>query len=265
MDLGSRIRFLAGHLPTVLTRDDLCIELCTLLNDADRCQEALNLILNRHFHPWEGGEGKVTGQYAFALTRIGLISLEQGDAGTAASMFRRALSYPEKLGEGKLEGKKDNHLYYFLGQAERRLGHNDVALACLRQAAEGDEEPASAMYYNDQPADMIFYEGMAARALGDEAHARSRFHKLIAYGAQTVICRLNVHKIYMNCIKYLRYVREALHQIAHLFNYVHLAFPPVISATPLRIAEPCFCFIVSNHSGVALGFPPFLKFLCCKL
>ena len=182
MDLGSRIRFLAGHLPTVLTRDDLCIELCTLLNDADRCQEALNLILNRHFHPWEGGEGKVTGQYAFALTRIGLISLEQGDAGTAASMFRRALSYPEKLGEGKLEGKKDNHLYYFLGQAERRLGHNDVALACLRQAAEGDEEPASAMYYNDQPADMIFYEGMAARALGDEAHARSRFHKLIAYG-----------------------------------------------------------------------------------
>lgn len=37
------------------------------------------------------------------------------------------------------------------------------------------------MYYNDQPADMILYQGLAARALGDETHARSRFHKLIAY------------------------------------------------------------------------------------
>ena len=38
------------------------------------------------------------------------------------------------------------------------------------------------MYYNDQPAELILYEGLASRALGDEAHARSRFYKLISYG-----------------------------------------------------------------------------------
>ncbi len=38
------------------------------------------------------------------------------------------------------------------------------------------------MYYNDQPAELILYEGLASRALGDEDHARSRFYKLISYG-----------------------------------------------------------------------------------
>ena len=38
------------------------------------------------------------------------------------------------------------------------------------------------MYYNDQPADMILYQGLANRALGREERARSRFHTLISYG-----------------------------------------------------------------------------------
>jgi len=38
------------------------------------------------------------------------------------------------------------------------------------------------MYYNDQPADMIFYQGLAHKALGRSEKAASRFHKLISYG-----------------------------------------------------------------------------------
>ena len=38
------------------------------------------------------------------------------------------------------------------------------------------------MYYNDQPADMILYQGLANRALGREDKARSRFFRLISYG-----------------------------------------------------------------------------------
>ena len=38
------------------------------------------------------------------------------------------------------------------------------------------------MYYNDQPAEMILYQGLAALALGNQEHASARFHKLIAYG-----------------------------------------------------------------------------------
>ena len=38
------------------------------------------------------------------------------------------------------------------------------------------------MYYNDQPADMILYQGLAHRALGREEAALARFHKLVVYG-----------------------------------------------------------------------------------
>lgn len=38
------------------------------------------------------------------------------------------------------------------------------------------------MYYNDQPADMILYQGLANRALGRQERANSRFFKLISYG-----------------------------------------------------------------------------------
>lgn len=38
------------------------------------------------------------------------------------------------------------------------------------------------MFYNDQPADMILYQGLANRALGREDAAKARFHKLIDYG-----------------------------------------------------------------------------------
>ena len=38
------------------------------------------------------------------------------------------------------------------------------------------------MYYNDQPPDMIFYQGMAWLQLGNEREANRRFNKLVDYG-----------------------------------------------------------------------------------
>ena len=46
----------------------------------------------------------------------------------------------------------------------------------------GTDEPAGMMYYNDQPADMIFYQGLALEKLGRPVEGRARFHKLLDYG-----------------------------------------------------------------------------------
>ena len=40
------------------------------------------------------------------------------------------------------------------------------------------------MYYNDQPADMIFYKGLAKGELGKTEEANSCFYKLLNYGKQ---------------------------------------------------------------------------------
>ncbi|MBQ8092766.1 MAG: DUF5107 domain-containing protein [Clostridia bacterium] len=177
-----RFSFLDAHRETAFKRDDLYIEYCTLLNDLGRYQEALDLIMAHTFHPWEGGEGKVTTQYAAALTQLGIRALSDGNAAKAKDLFEKALVFPHNLGEGKLEGAKDNNIHFYLGMAEKALGHETESRHQLELAAAGSEEPASAMYYNDQPADMILYQGLAHRALGREDLARGRFYKLISYG-----------------------------------------------------------------------------------
>ena len=187
-----RFAFLDSHKETVFVRDDLTVEYCTLFNSMGRYEDALAIIENRKFHPWEGGEGKVTTQYAFALTQLGVRALKAGDAETAKALLTRALTFPHNLGEGKLEGAKDNNIHYWLGLAEQALGSTEEAQRHLELAAEGDEEPASAMYYNDQPADMILYQGLANRALGREVRALSRFHKLIAYGEKHYYDRVKI-------------------------------------------------------------------------
>ncbi len=179
-----RFAFLDAHKKIALTRDDLYIEYVTLLNDLGRYQEAYDLIKAHQFHPWEGGEGKVTGQYATALTQLALQKMAAGDAETAKDLLQKALRFPRNLGEGKLEGAKDNNIYYYLGLAEQKLGNSQKATAYFTRAAAGDEEPANPMYYNDQPADMILFEGLAARALGDAARAEDKFQKLVHYGEE---------------------------------------------------------------------------------
>ena len=182
MPVEDRLAFLDAHRDVAFRRDDLYIEYCALLNDLGRHQEALDLIMAHTFHPWEGGEGKVTTQYAAALTQMGRIALTAGDPATAKALLERALVFPHHLGEGKLEGAKDNNIHYYLGLAERALGHEAEAVRHLELAAVGEGEPAGMMYYNDQPADMILYQGLANRALGREDRASSRFYKLISYG-----------------------------------------------------------------------------------
>ena len=180
--IEDRFAFLEAHRKVAFQRDDLYTEYCALLNDMGRYQEALDLILAHTFHPWEGGEGKVTTQYAVALTQLGIQALQSGDSAKAKELLERALVFPHNLGEGKLEGAKDNDIHYYLGLVERTLGNEKESLRQLELAAAGDEEPASALYYNDQPADRILYQGLANQALEREERAKSRFYKLISYG-----------------------------------------------------------------------------------
>lgn len=177
-----RLAFLEENRPCVLMRDDLYVEYVKLLNLLGRPGEALCRIEERHFHPWEGGEGKVILQYIAALIGLAKRALRDGKYEDAAALLWRATMYPENLGEGKLAGAKENNIYYWLGVVYQRMGNSERARSCFEQAAQGDDEPAGMMYYNDQPPEMVFYKGLAIKALGREKDARRCFEKLIAYG-----------------------------------------------------------------------------------
>ena len=179
-----RLENYEAHQKLISGRDDLYIEYITLVNMCGDHEKAYQCIMGRKFHPWEGGEGKITTQYTIALLEMAKKALKKKNFTEAEKLLRAAFVYPENLGEGKLEGTKDNHLYYHLGLALEAQGKAKEAAECYRKATIGTDEPAGAMYYNDQPADMILYQGLAFLKLGKVKEARSRFYRLIDYGEQ---------------------------------------------------------------------------------
>lgn len=169
-----RLAFLDKHSNMVTQRDDLYLEYITLLNLTGKYDLALQLIMSRKFHPWEGGEGRVPEQYLFSNIALGI---KKDDLNYLLSAF----TYPHNLGEGKLYGAQENRQNYYLGCAYEKQGKSDLARECFRRASEGISEPASAMYYNDQPPETIFYQGMAHLKLDNRDSAENRFHRLIDY------------------------------------------------------------------------------------
>lgn len=177
-----RLAFLERNRDCAFLRDDLYIEFVTLKNLTGHPEEALNLIEARRFHPWEGGEGRVIAQYIASLMQLSKERIQKKAFAEAVELLNRATVYPENLGEGKLAGAKENDIYYWLGVSYAGLGDSERANECFLKAAQGDEEPAGMMYYNDQPPEMVFYKGLALRALGREVDAARCFGKLVEYG-----------------------------------------------------------------------------------
>lgn len=179
-----RLHQLEMHLPLVEERDDLYLERAALYNSLGEFEKSYDLLMSRKFHPWEGGEGKATGQYVFSLTERAKKAIRQNAFATAIDFLTRAQYYPQNLGEGKLYGAQENELFYWLGCAYEGLGLSDKAFECWEIASRGLKEPAPAIFYNDQQSDTIYFQGMALIRLNKREAARERFETLIRFGNQ---------------------------------------------------------------------------------
>jgi tetratricopeptide (TPR) repeat protein len=189
---ANRLANLESYWELVVTRDDLYLEYITLLNTLKQHEKAIALLSGHIFHPWEGGEGKVTGQYVFAHVELGKQYLFAQQGKEAVEMLQKALIYPENLGEGKLAGAQENNIHYYLGCAYESLSSYTAATDYFQMASSGLEDPTSAMFYNDQPPDMIFYQGLAWLKSGDEKQANRHFNKLIDYGERHLFDKVKI-------------------------------------------------------------------------
>lgn len=177
-----RLQKLEKYPELVADRDDLYLERATLCNQTGQFKKAYELIMSRKFHPWEGGEGKVTGQYVFSLTEMAKKAIQEKEYEIAIDLLTKAQTYPENLGEGKLSGAQENALNYWLGNAYSGLKKNKKAHQFWSIASSGISEPEPAIFYNDQQPDTIFYQGLALMKLDKKAEAKARFETLINFG-----------------------------------------------------------------------------------
>ena len=166
----------------VAERDDATLELCALLNQAGRVEDARAILAQRKFQPWEGGEGQALGQHVRTHLALGRAALRRGDADEAVRLFGAALQPPANLGEARHLLANPGDIYFWLGEAQAAAGARDVARQWWERAAatRGDFQEMSVQPFSE----LTFYAGRALQRLGRGAAARTLFRDLRAYAAE---------------------------------------------------------------------------------
>ena len=178
-----RLQQLESRKAVVFQRDDLTVELLSLWNGLGHYDDAAKVLGERVFHPWEGGEGKATGQYLLNQMHRALAAVGREEFPEAVSLLQQALIYPHNLGEGRLPGQTDNDIWYLLGYCAQRQGYHDEAQRYFARATRGGSTLDAGRYYNDQPVDYLFWQGMALKQLGERDDAEQLFHSFLQWVA----------------------------------------------------------------------------------
>jgi tetratricopeptide (TPR) repeat protein len=179
-----RLGFLKLHELLVKERDDLYIEYVGLYTLLGAVEEAKGLLLDRNFHPWEGGEGKVSGQYVNIHVELAKAAIAEGNSTSAIELLEKAKVYPHSLGEGKLYGTLENDIDYWIGCAYEGLDMMEQANEHWLKASATELELKPAVFYNDQQPEKIFYKALALTKLGRTEEAESCFFSFIKYGQE---------------------------------------------------------------------------------
>jgi tetratricopeptide (TPR) repeat protein len=136
------------------------------------------VLTKRRFHPWEGGEGLVSGQWVAANVGIARRVLADGRAEDAIAALHAAMDYPANLGEGKHLLTPEHEIHLLLGLAHRAAGSQDAARGWFeRAAADDDASTASA-------AEAVYWRALALRELGDETAATTLLGRLLRAARQ---------------------------------------------------------------------------------
>ncbi|MBE7499784.1 MAG: DUF5107 domain-containing protein [Verrucomicrobiales bacterium] len=207
---GRRLQELEQHLDLVRQRDDLSVELSALYNQVGRPAEALALIEQRRFQPWEGGEGGPLGQHVRAHLALGRRALQEALAQsprgslrrrsrgttvppghsspigqrleTARAHFQAALEAPPNLGEARHLLANPSDIHYWLGCAADALGDRAAARRHWRTAATfaGDFQAMRTCPFSE----LTYYSALARMQLGQRAAGRRLLENLLAYARQ---------------------------------------------------------------------------------
>lgn len=177
-----RLIELEKSMELVKERDDLTVELASLYNQAGQARRAAELLSERRFQPWEGGEGAVLGQFVRAQLALGREAMESGDTRRACTLIEASLHPPQNLGEAWHLLANRSHVYYWLGTAYDAAGDGSLARGWWIKAAEssGDFQEMSVRPYSE----MTYYSVCALKRLGRAGEAKLLARALLRYARQ---------------------------------------------------------------------------------
>jgi tetratricopeptide (TPR) repeat protein len=177
-----RLSELRRYPQLVQLRDDLSLEMATLLNQTRQPDAALELLTTRKFQPWEGGEGQVLAQYLRACLLLCKRALQYTNLPKARFFFESALRPPQTLSEAKHLLANWSDVYYWAGVVCAEEGRQEEARQMWEHAArkQGDFQQMSVRAVSD----MTFWTAMAQEKLGRVEEAQQLFREIHEYAEQ---------------------------------------------------------------------------------
>jgi tetratricopeptide (TPR) repeat protein len=174
-----RLTRLEAQRTLVDLRDNLSVELAALYNNTGQPRKALDILLSRHFQPWEGGEGLVLSEYVRANVLLAVQCLRERLPQNALEYLQAAWNPPHNLAEAKHLLMNLSMIDYWLGETYAALGNTRAATAHRQRAAStrGDFQQMQV-----QPiSETTYWSALALRRLNREDEARGRFEHIRDY------------------------------------------------------------------------------------
>lgn len=111
-----RIAVYQKYYNLMLHRDDCYLDLITLYCMVGEYEKAITMAKERHFHIYEGGEGKLTKLHAWMHVLYANELSAEGKKEEAAEIYQNGIHVPKSYGEAKTFFNQEAHIYYFLGE-----------------------------------------------------------------------------------------------------------------------------------------------------
>ena len=179
-DPGKRLESLLPIREQLIIRDDFSVELAALYNFRGKYNSALQLLNNRNFHPWEGGEGQVLRQFTYACLKLGQQALKTGDADTALAWFLKSMDTPDNLGEKYHPLQAVAHINYWKGRALKALGKNEEANSHFQESTdeEGDFIDMAVSTFSE----LSYYKALSLKELGKNKESKELLEAILKFG-----------------------------------------------------------------------------------
>ncbi len=179
VSLAERLATLTSNRSLVERRDDLSVELASLLNSTGEPERALALLLSRKFGPWEGGEGQVLSQYIRANVLLAQRELGQGRPDKAVERLEAAENPPPNLSEAKHLLLNVSMIDYWLGEALSACRRRERAIRRWERAAaqKGDFQQMQVHSISETP----YWSALSLRRLGREDEASKLLRAIDSY------------------------------------------------------------------------------------
>ncbi|WP_343247918.1 DUF5107 domain-containing protein [Diplocloster hominis] len=150
-------------------RDDCYLDYITLQCMTGQYEEAIRLAKNRHFHIYEGGEGKLTKLHAWLHVLLGRQRKCQGRIKEAEEAYLAGARIPKSYGEAKTFFNQEAHLYYYLGCLYEQEGERE-------KAGEAYEEASG---YKAAVSEISLFRALALQKTGKYSEAKAVLDEMI--------------------------------------------------------------------------------------